>query len=386
MHLSQISAESREEIRDYYAERVKKLLAIKRRIAVVLCMTTALTTMSTSTRAEEEGLPARARMQDVQGKKVDSGKGATPRKGLDMVFLVDISKSMDDIFSEVRRSLIDYVQKALVGDRIEIISFGEKTNLAVARSIQSTYDKEEIVKALERMHPSDYSTYIVAAVEHGLKELVKLKNEGSKNISYLILITDGKNNPPKYVSNPMTFEKLLKSYSAFKPGKDWFMYYITLRDFEDSETRRFVQQVGGGIFNIESTSLTKCINNTEVPVLTRLIDIFDRVEVKFSGCDDWIPVAVDEPLREGDSVRTGSEARAVISFTGYGSTGVDVNTEIRLTRARANPVYDTVDISIHLVKGKLTNLVDYMPGYSSKFEVITPNGVPQVSTVGSTLE
>ena len=52
------------------------------------------------------------------GKRDEPGEDTAGRKGIDMVFLVDISKSMEDIFDDVLGSLADYVQKALVGDRI----------------------------------------------------------------------------------------------------------------------------------------------------------------------------------------------------------------------------------------------------------------------------
>lgn len=312
------------------------------------------------------------------------------RKGIDMVFLVDISKSMDDVFDDVQSSLIDYVQKTLAGDHIVIISFGEKARLEVKKSIDEPRDRKEIIRYIEHLFPSDYSTYIVAAVDKGLRELSQLKNEGqskgNSRVRYLFLITDGKNNPPKDIDHPLTFDDILKSYMDFRPGQDWFMHYITLKRVDDNETKDFVRKMGGGIYNAERSSLIDCVNRTYVPVLTQFIDVLNHVEVKMAGEDLWVDARPETLLREGDAVRTGPGARAVINFRGFGSTGVDEKTKFQLERARLSPVSDSADISISLIEGRLTNVFEDVAGHSSGFKIITPSAVPYVGYLHSTMD
>jgi hypothetical protein len=316
---------------------------------------------------------------NVQAKE-NSESGKATRNGIDIVFLVDISKSMDDFFKVVRGSLIEYVQKALLGDRIIIITFGDKSHLKVKRSIKNQSDRRAIIRAIKQIHPSDYSTYIVLALQHGLKELAELKEKGSENIKFLILITDGKNNPPKYITNPLKFDTILKSYENFRPGQDWFMHYITLKpDVDDNATLAFSRQVGSSILNIENSSLSECISSTHVPVLIQIIETHNLVMVRENGKDSWLQTDIDPdkkplPLRMGDCVKTGTDGRAKVELVSYGLMGVDLDTEFEVNRARRNPITESVDISIQLKRGKTENLLEASPTAKAKFEIVTPQG------------
>jgi hypothetical protein len=311
---------------------------------------------------------------DVQAKE-NPTSGEPTRNGIDIVFLVDTSKSMDDFFEDVRGSLIEYVQKALVGDRIIIITFGDKSYLNVKRPIRNQYDKQTIIKKIEQIHPTDYSTYIVLALQQGLAELAELDEKGSRNIKFLILITDGKNNPPKDITTPLTFDTILKGYENFEPGRDWFMHYITLRNVNDTETLAFSRQVGSSILNIENTSLAECINSTQVPVLMRITETLNLVEVLENGRDSWQRAeGVDSnnpwPLRKGDCAQTGADGVALIQLVDYGYLGVYPATEFEVNRARRNPVTETVDIAIQVKRGATLNFIDD----GAKVEFLMPQG------------
>lgn len=170
----------------------------------------------------------------------------------DIVFLIDISSSMQHIFTEIRQSVLEYVRGTQLGDTVILITFGEKVDLRIRQKISSEEDIRCIERELARLEPTDYHTYITGAMHKGMQELHKLATRNPDHLRTLILISDGKNNPPEGVSDPLTFETLLERYGGLIKAANTIFFYVSLGDDPDPEVVTFMESAGGDSFDLGS--------------------------------------------------------------------------------------------------------------------------------------
>jgi hypothetical protein len=174
--------------------------------------------------------------------------GAEPEgKGLrqDIVFLLDTSSSMRNMFEDVRQAILDYARQAQVGDTIILITFGEKTYLSFRQKITSPEDVRLIERELAKVSPNQYYTYITAALDKGIRELELLDKREGEHISTLVLLSDGKNNPPPSVETPVTFGDLLKNYPTLLQNPRSAFFYLSLGDKPDPDVVEWMETAKG---------------------------------------------------------------------------------------------------------------------------------------------
>jgi len=169
-------------------------------------------------------------------------------KNQDIVFLVDTSSSMRDIFDGVKKSIRDYVRQGQPGDNVVIISFAEKVELRIRQRISSDEDVKLIERELDKMEPTGDFTYITAALDRGMEELRTLASKDPTHLRTLVLMSDGKNNPPPDISEPLTFEEVLQRYPGLLKAADSSFYYLSLGKNPDPEVLSFMETVEGSSF------------------------------------------------------------------------------------------------------------------------------------------
>ena len=123
-------------------------------------------------------------------------------------------------------------------------------------------------------------------------------------------------------------------------------------------------------------------------VVATLSEIEGDVTVMEAGTSNWMEGQVGMSLVEGDSVKTGSNFSAEITFLDGNTMELEADTEIEITSVSTDTGGTTVTITqtIGTVISRLTQLLD--PG--SSYETVTPSGVtsargrPSTSVVGVT--
>ncbi len=91
---------------------------------------------------------------------------------------------------------------------------------------------------------SEEYTYITAGFNAGLRELYRFYQENPSRHQVLVLISDGKNNPPKTLEKEdiIQYDDIRdRFFSKFEPGKDFFVSYITLKNVRDPKLADFVR-------------------------------------------------------------------------------------------------------------------------------------------------
>ena len=170
-------------------------------------------------------------------------------KNHDTVFIVDVSSSMRDIFDDVKAGILDYVRDARPGDNVALISFGKGASLRIRQEISSKKDIRTIERELAGLEPTEYYTNISGAVERGMEELRLLERKYPDHARTIVLVSDGKNNPPDDADS-LTFEEILAKYPDLTwEGKSGF-FYLSLGDDPDPEVMAFIEKVEGMSFDL----------------------------------------------------------------------------------------------------------------------------------------
>jgi hypothetical protein len=163
----------------------------------------------------------------------------------DIVFLLDTSSSMDNIFKDVKKAILEYALKAQPGDMIILISFGEKVELDVRQKISSSADIKRIERELELLEPDENFTYMTGALDKGMEELDLLGKRNPGHLRTMVLLSDGKNNPPPNVADPIRFEDLLQRYPGLLQGENSAFFYLSLGDNPDTEVVKWMEAAKG---------------------------------------------------------------------------------------------------------------------------------------------
>ena len=172
-----------------------------------------------------------------------------------IVFVIDVSTSMYDIMDPLKEALKAYTGESREGDSIAIITFGKSAELHYRRTIRGLSDREKMLQFCEQLYCSDDYTYIPAGLNAGVRELHQFYQKDSSGTHILVLMTDGHNNPPKDLDEDsiITYETIREKYlSKFRPGKDWFITYISLRGVPDRNLKEFVKICRGNTLEIHA--------------------------------------------------------------------------------------------------------------------------------------
>lgn len=170
----------------------------------------------------------------------------------DIVFALDVSRSMqtDNNFGKVRDRLIEFIQDELdLETNVVVITFGADVRLVARQMVKNDADKAALIGPLKQVKADAEGTYIAGGVEMALEQLRALRRQSPDRTGMLVMLTDGKNEPPDNVPPDQlaTFDKLRTKYGGladFKPNKDWFFWYCFIGDAE-KEVREFAESMGG---------------------------------------------------------------------------------------------------------------------------------------------
>ena len=126
-----------------------------------------------------------------------------------------------------------------------------------------------------------------------------------------------------------------------------------------------------------ASTLVGCGESSSTPsIVAVLSDIEGDVSVMEAGMDSWTEGQVGMSLVVGDTVKTGDNSSAEITFFDGNIMELEANTEIEITSVSTDTGGTTVTITqtIGTVISRLTQLLDP----ASSYETITPSGVTSV--------
>jgi len=243
----------------------------------------------------------------------------------DIVFLIDISSSMRDIFDDVKRAILDYSRQARPGDNVVLISFGEKVSLRFRQKISSDKDVERIESELQNLEPTEYFTNITGALERGMEELRRLEQKNPDHRRTIVLMSDGKNNPPDDVARPMTFEEMLEQYPHLTREGGSGFFYLSLGEDPDPQVMSFMEEAGGLSFDMGEDGPHAALEEKKQPL------VFAQVFVE--------PVSIDLGIIHGP------EASVPVSLAFFPYRGDPSGKTIMVSmsaRFKGNPSWKTI--------------------------------------------
>lgn len=145
----------------------------------------------------------------------------------DIIFLVDLSGSIrkDNLFQKVKDVLNSTVNSSVtVGDNVTIMGFDSKVYLFAEKHINNISDKFALNGIVSSLEAKGQWTYLTNALEIAAQKIDKLMTENPKKIKLLYLLTDGKNDPPPNIKNPITYQDLIDKYFKVWTAKNSFTY------------------------------------------------------------------------------------------------------------------------------------------------------------------
>jgi hypothetical protein len=150
--------------------------------------------------------------------------GASADKTRDLIVVLDVSASMLDIFDTAKNEAKQFISSAQIGDRITVITFGEKSNLLIRSRVKSSHTIGRILSEIDKLSPVDLNTNLPLAMERGLKEMEQFYEEDPNAERTFMWLSDDKNNPPKDLPNLITFASLKEDHSNRMPDQNWFVF------------------------------------------------------------------------------------------------------------------------------------------------------------------
>jgi len=149
---------------------------------------------------------------------------ASTAKSRDLVVVLDVSSSMFDLFDTAKAEAKQFISSAQVGDRVTVITFGEKSNLLIRSRVKSSHTIGRILSEVDMLSPVDLNTNLPMAMERGLREMEQFYEEDPDAERTLMWLSDDKDNPPKDIPNLITFSSLKEEHSNRMPDHNWFVF------------------------------------------------------------------------------------------------------------------------------------------------------------------
>lgn len=295
----------------------------------------------------------------------------------DITILVDVSRSMDDIFDRVRAALTEFVDNARPQDRLTLVAFSDGATVVQAWRVSAALDRDRLKKEIASLRPHGRFTNITSALRRGVSLLHDVRAEEAdavERVRFVLLITDGRHNPPNRGRAP-SFDDVLHRYSDFRPGQDWFIHYITVRNVTDDETLAFVRAAGGQVSLLNEERLGELASRMDQLELAMPVAVADAVgPVSVIGLDgQTVAATAGRALLPGEKLITGPYARAVLRFGALGAVGVDPDSRVELERAFHNPVRRSHHVALWVPYGRVCGQV-HGAGRHVAFDVKTPTG------------
>lgn len=158
-----------------------------------------------------------------------------PTTPIDLILIVDTSATMvgkaggQNIFPDVKRALKDLVEACGPGDNVILIPYDADVRARATAVIYDKQDKAAIRAEIDAMSAPGIWTYTAAAIQKGLEEAKRLDEaQGTgKHPKVVILLTDGKNEPPPAVRGSAAEVHLSEVARRFQ-GMPWFVWQVQL--------------------------------------------------------------------------------------------------------------------------------------------------------------
>ena len=158
-----------------------------------------------------------------------------PKTPIDLILIVDTSATMvgkaggQNIFPDVKRTLKELVDACGPGDNVILIPYDSDVRARATAVIYDKQDKAAIRAEIDALNAPGLWTYTAAAIQKGLDEARRLDEaQGTgKHPKVVILLTDGKNEPPPAVRGSAA-EVHLNEVARRYQGMPWFVWQVQL--------------------------------------------------------------------------------------------------------------------------------------------------------------
>ena len=188
----------------------------------------------------------------------------------ELVVVIDVSTSMHDLLDETKGQAKQFVSSAQIGDRVTIITFGERASLVERSRIRNSYDIARLISVVDELEATEFSTNLPAGMERGLSELKRFYKEDPDSPRVMMWLSDDKDNPPD-IPDLITFSTLKERESGKLPDKRWFKFEKPLQPEAESELEWFVDWVSRSKMHLSVELLTGDLGTLLAPVLERNI-------------------------------------------------------------------------------------------------------------------
>lgn len=159
---------------------------------------------------------------------------AQSRGAVDWILLVDTSASMrgvggtKNIFADVKESVSTFIREASDGDSISVYSFDREVEFRGSSDIRGTFDRNEMLKIVDRLSADGNRTYLGGAIAHGLdRSEAMLQRNDSTRTRTVVLFTDGKEDV-RGVPDPVSIGSNIQRVQTSKP----WIFFVSMGDHE----------------------------------------------------------------------------------------------------------------------------------------------------------
>ncbi len=164
-----------------------------------------------------------------------SSQEPTKKRGpIDWIFVLDTSDSMrgvggsKNIFSNVKSTLGNFIQKTREGDSVAIYTFDRAAALRNKVQISGDLDRNDLLGTINGLEAEGKYTHIGEAIRVALERATELKKhpDASKRTVSIVLLSDGKEYT-KGIPNPTSIQSNLSKLSQFSSDPP-YIFYVAL--------------------------------------------------------------------------------------------------------------------------------------------------------------
>lgn len=160
-----------------------------------------------------------------------------------LIFVVDVSGSMrkNELYKKVTDTLCAFILREFKeGDNLVLSSFGN--NFYINREVPnaSIEQMKTYIKNIENLNFRDDWTYMTLAFGEVAKLADNYRKRDPKRPIYIYIYTDGKNEPPPSIPNPISFKQIIEWYFGSYRPEGTFLYIVTLGVEPDTGIKEIV--------------------------------------------------------------------------------------------------------------------------------------------------
>jgi len=193
---------------------------------------------------------------------------AFAQQSRELVVVIDVSTSMQDLFDEAKTQAKQFVSSARIGDRVTIITFGERAQLVERSRIRSSYDMARLIALVDELEATEYTTNLPAGMERGLNELKRFYKEDPNNPRIMMWLSDDKENPPD-IPDLITFSTLKERERGKLPDQPWFELEKPMESEAETDLEWFVDWISRSKMHLSVELLTDDLGALLAPDLER---------------------------------------------------------------------------------------------------------------------